>query len=54
MKGLFKNHLKIDYAEFGIHASKDHLCVYKNSENETFTLISIKVAYFKKHLGYQA
>ena len=20
MKGLFKNHLKIDYAEFGIHA----------------------------------
>ena len=32
-----------------MHVEKDYFC-FKNSTNQTFTLISSKVVYFKKHL----
>ena len=39
-----------NFAEFPMHAEKDHLCSYKNSANQTSSFISSKVVYFKKHL----
>ena len=36
------------------HALKTYLCFYKNSTIQTFTLISSKVVYFKKHITYLA
>ena len=36
--------------EFRINAEKDHLCYYKNSTNQTFTLIRSKTVYFNKYL----
>ena len=35
--------------EFRIHAEKDHICFYKNPTNQTFTFVSSKVVYVKKH-----
>ena len=46
IKELRKNHLKINYVEFRIHALKDHICFYKTSTNQTFIVISSKVVYF--------
>ena len=54
MKELPKNHLKtLNFAKFRIHTKTDRHCFYKSSRNQTFTLISSKLAYFKKHLPYQ-
>ena len=53
---MCKNHLKIFLIKLcGIlHAHrKDNFCFYKYFTNQTFTFISSKVVYVKKHLAYQ-
>ena len=49
-----RNHLKISYVKFRIHAEKDRLCFYKNSANQTLIFISSKVVYFRtiSHIKY--
>ena len=49
-----RNHLKISYVKFRIHAEKDLLCFYKNSANQTSIFISSKVVYFRtiSHIKY--
>ena len=43
---------KLSYVEFRIHTEND-LCFCKSSANQTFTFMSSKLVYFKKHLAYQ-
>ena len=56
LKNSVKSHLKIflNNVVISIHTEKNHLYFYKISTNQTFTFISSKVVYFKKHLAYQA
>ena len=55
LKNSVKSHLKIfvNNVVISIHVEKNHLCLYKISANQTFTFISSKVVYFKKHFAYQ-
>ena len=48
LKNHVRNHLKITFVEFCIHAGKDHQCFCRSFRNQTFTFISSKVVYFKK------
>ena len=54
LKNSVKSHLKIfvNHVVISIHIEKNHLCFYKISGNQTFTFISSKVVYFKKHVAY--
>ena len=53
-RNCVRNHLKISYVKFRIHAEKDLLCFYKNSANQTSIFISSKVVYFRtiSHIKY--
>ena len=55
LKNSVKSHLKIflNNVVISIHAEKNNLYFYKISANQTFTFISSKVVYFKKHLANQ-
>ena len=55
LKNPVKSHLKtfLIYSEFRIHTEKHHFHFNKNSANQTFTFISSKAVYFKKHFRYQ-
>ena len=57
IKNCIKNLFKIFLIQFcgnPYTSRKNHLCFYKNSTNQTFTFISNKVVYFKKHLASTA
>ena len=53
LKKLCKKYLKINHVKFRIHAIKVHLCFYKNSAIQTFTVISSKAVHFNKHFTYE-
>ena len=44
---------KLNYVEFRIDAEKGDLCFCKIYTNQTFTPISSKIIYFKKHLAHE-